>query len=82
MLDDIVDYGRMGFDVPGYSACPTGALPQPGSCCTADGSCTVTLEADCIYGTWTLQGVCLPNTCVIPTPARQQSWGQVKNRYR
>lgn len=34
-----------------------------GSCCTASGSCAVTSEALC-SNTWSLGGVCIPNTCV------------------
>jgi hypothetical protein len=40
--------------------------PAPGSCCYLDGTCAVTLLADCT-GIWTENGVCEPNTC--PQPA-------------
>lgn len=39
----------------------------PGSCCAADGTCTVTAQADCATGlVWTAGGTCTPNPC---TPA-------------
>ena len=38
-----------------------------GSCCnTTNGTCSVTRQADCT-GTWTVNGVCTPNTCTQPT---------------
>ncbi|HVP11774.1 MAG TPA: hypothetical protein VMV94_11375 [Phycisphaerae bacterium] len=40
--------------------------PPSGSCCHADGSCTVTLAADCT-GLWTMFRECEPNPCDQPT---------------
>ncbi len=55
-----------GIWTPGVTCasdpCPTG------SCCASDGSCTITTEDRCNdnLGTWTLNGVCDPNTCPAP----------------
>jgi formylglycine-generating enzyme required for sulfatase activity len=40
--------------------------PPTGSCCTADGACTVTTQGNCI-GVWTAAGVCEPNPCPPPS---------------
>jgi hypothetical protein len=39
---------------------------ETGACCHADGTCAVTLQADCV-GTWTAGGICDPNPCPQPT---------------
>lgn len=51
----------------GCPANPPGGSPVTGSCCAANGTCTVTAQADCAAGlTWTAGGTCTPNPC---TPA-------------
>jgi hypothetical protein len=55
----------------GYgSVClPNNPCAQPdGSCCYPDGSCEVMSNASCTVsgGTWTIDGVCVPNTCSDP----------------
>ncbi|HUN80207.1 MAG TPA: hypothetical protein VMV81_01735, partial [Phycisphaerae bacterium] len=50
--------------------CPAGGGGgglDTGSCCAADGSCTVTAQADC-SGTWTSGGTCSPNPCTPGAP--------------
>ena len=50
----------------GTTCPPTPACPSvQGSCCYLDGTCAVMAEAPCT-GTWTLGGVCDPNTCFDP----------------
>lgn len=39
---------------------------DPGSCCHGDGTCDVSLQTDCLVGLWSLDGVCLPNSCPQP----------------
>jgi hypothetical protein len=39
-----------------------------GSCCLADGTCSVTTQGQC-SGTWTQGGTCTPNTCPQPDVA-------------
>lgn len=52
-----------------------------GACCLDDGSCTITLEADCV-GDWLGENFdCDPNPCP-PIPTIDGSWGQIKNTYR
>jgi hypothetical protein len=52
------------------TGCPVimpGGGTTTGSCCAANGTCTVTAQADCAAGlTWTSGGTCTPNPC---TPA-------------
>jgi hypothetical protein len=54
-----------GACLPGQ-VCAGGACVPTGSCCAADGSCTVTAQAAC-SGAWTSGGVCNPNSCPQPT---------------
>jgi hypothetical protein len=63
-LDDIAGLGCYGFGEPGFLPCPSGEVP--GACCFADGSCTVTLPADCT-GDFDGSPSCSPNPC--PQPA-------------
>ena len=42
--------------------------PPNGSCCAVNGTCTVTTQANCTW-TWTVGGVCEPNSCVQPDGA-------------
>ena len=60
-------YAWLGADIPcNTTTCPPPAPPS-GSCCAAGGQCTVTTQADCaVTSTWTLGGVCVPNTCRVP----------------
>lgn len=48
--------------------CGSVNCPQPlGACCSPDGSCMRTMLANCPFGsTWTMFGVCSPNTCPQP----------------
>jgi hypothetical protein len=66
-LDDIVGYGRMGFDVPGQPAC-TIAPPLPGACCHGDGTCSFVLQTDC-EGVWHGGFDCTMYACPQPTGA-------------
>jgi hypothetical protein len=52
------------------TSCQPNPCPQPpsGSCCATDGSCTVVTQAAC-SALWTLDGVCVPNTCPGPLAA-------------
>jgi hypothetical protein len=53
--------------------CPPSPSTPTGSCCAANGTCTVTAEADCSTGTWTSGGTCTPNPCTpSPTPVTPQ----------
>ena len=45
--------------------CTPGLCPPPGSCCAPAGTCTLTTDDACA-DTWTLNGVCAPNTCLQP----------------
>ena len=55
-----------GTFLPFTPDCDPDPCPQPtGSCCYLDGTCEVTLEADCT-GQWTMFGVCDPNPCPQP----------------
>jgi hypothetical protein len=56
------------------AGCPPSPTPTTtGSCCAANGTCTVTTEADCSTGTWTSGGTCTPNPCTpSPTPVTPQ----------
>jgi hypothetical protein len=51
-------------------SCPFFPPPMPptGSCCAADGTCTVTTQANCPLGGWTAGGTCTPNPCPQPPP--------------
>ncbi len=62
----IAGFGRLGLG-GAIGENPT-AIPQDpsGSCCVPAGTCTVTTEANCIAGTWTLSGRCSPNICPAP----------------
>ena len=44
---------------------PCVAPPSTGSCCAADGTCSVTTQANC-SGTWLSGGNCSPNICAQP----------------
>jgi hypothetical protein len=53
--------------------CPPGGGTATGSCCAADGTCTVTAQSDCSTGTWTAGAICTPNPCTpAPTPITPQ----------
>jgi hypothetical protein len=41
--------------------------PVTGACCTPEGACSVTVQADC-SGNWHQNGVCSPNPCPPPPP--------------
>jgi hypothetical protein len=43
-------------------------VPPSGSCCQANGTCTVTTQSGCA-GIWAAGGVCEPNSCVQPDGA-------------
>jgi hypothetical protein len=57
---DCIDFGLwLGYG----TVCSPNPCEQPtGSCCYVDGTCQLTLGAACT-GTWTMFGVCVPNTC-------------------
>jgi hypothetical protein len=47
--------------------CSPNACPQPtGACCHPDGSCSVTSQAACAAGVWTLDGTCWATICPPP----------------
>ena len=54
--------------------------PAPGACCFPDGSCVMTLQADC-QGQW-LGLPCEPENPCPPVPTEEKSWGQIKANYR
>jgi hypothetical protein len=62
IIDDVVDFGVLGFLQDGYLPCPT--APEPGACCDEFGYCTITLPDDC-QGVF-VGGACDPNPCDIP----------------
>jgi hypothetical protein len=71
ILDPIVDFGRLGFDSPGYLPCPA-PMVLTGACCFADGSCLVLSADDCSGQGGNYQGdntTCNPNPCPQPTGA-------------
>lgn len=59
ILDEIAGYGTLGFNQAGAPACPQ--APAEGACCLQDGTCILTLPADC-QGQF-LGGPCDPNPC-------------------
>jgi hypothetical protein len=56
------------------AGCPPATTPTAtGSCCAANGTCTVTTQADCSTGTWTSGATCTPSPCTpSPTPVTPQ----------
>ncbi len=48
-----------------------------GTCCAADGTCTVTTQVNCT-GIWTMGGTCVPNPCprppTVPTTDQGDIW--------
>lgn len=61
--DDCDIASGFSFDVNGNfvpDECDTG------SCCDSSGTCAVTVETDCLLGAWTLDGICIPNSCPQP----------------
>ena len=66
-LDEIADYGRLGFNGdPGYLPCP---VDDPlGACCLPDCSCVVTTRDECSsQGEWMgPDTACDPNQCPCP----------------
>lgn len=80
ILDEIVDYGALGFLMDGYLPCP----PPVGACCLEDGSCVVTSESDCAGQGGGFEGIgvpCDPDPCQ-PITVEAMNWGRVKARYR
>ncbi|MBK8232491.1 MAG: hypothetical protein IPK72_18410 [Candidatus Eisenbacteria bacterium] len=69
LLDPIAAFGVLGFDQPGFVACPT--VPTvAGACCAADGSCVVRTPESCAESGGVYQGDgtdCVPNPCT-PVP--------------
>ena len=58
--------GNVFFDISNVNFTITAATT--GSCCAPAGTCTVTTQVACTSpSTWTLAGVCTPNTCPQPT---------------
>ena len=55
--------GNVFFDIS--NADFTITQSTTGSCCVTAGACTVTTQPSCT-GTWTVSGVCVPNTCPQP----------------
>ncbi|MBY0312800.1 MAG: hypothetical protein K2W85_12085 [Phycisphaerales bacterium] len=56
------------FWTAGAVCTPTNPCPQPGSCCTIAGACTVTLSTQCTGGSgFVLGGVCTPTPACPPT---------------
>jgi len=56
----------LGTGCPAGGGGGGGGGATTGSCCAADGTCTVTAQADCSTGAWTSGATCTPNPC---TPA-------------
>jgi hypothetical protein len=56
-------YGNVSM--PGVYSCVPNPCPQPGACCLADGSCSVTLLSSCseALGLWFGPITCSPNPC-------------------
>ncbi len=50
------------------SLAPPPPPPPEGACCFPDGSCVITIQADCASGDWTEGGLCSPNPCEQPPP--------------
>jgi uncharacterized protein YodC (DUF2158 family) len=63
--DLIAGLSSIGFGVDGYTVYPE-PLEPTGACCRADGTCSVTYEAECPTGNWNLGIVCDPNPCPQP----------------
>jgi hypothetical protein len=57
--------GNVFFDISNVNFTITQSTS--GSCCVPAGTCTVTTQANCTTGTWTMSGVCVPNTCPQPS---------------
>ncbi|MCC7144014.1 MAG: hypothetical protein IT349_18110 [Candidatus Eisenbacteria bacterium] len=68
-LDDISDYGRLGFDNQGSAPCPTVVTPT-GACCLPNfGPCVVVRADECAQAGGVYQGDgsdCDPNPCPPP----------------
>jgi len=64
IVDDVLDFGMLGFYQDGYLPCP--AAPEPGACCDEFGYCTFVLPDEC-QGEFLGAGIaCDPNPCDIP----------------
>jgi hypothetical protein len=66
ILDDIADYGALGFMQPGDPACPP---EQPEGACCFGTECVITTQANCEAngGEW-VGGPCEDDTCQEPPP--------------
>jgi len=73
-------YGACGSYVISVTTTTQCSAPPQGTCCAADGSCTMTTQADCT-GTWTSGGSCTPNPCPQPVPTKENTWGAIKQLY-
>ena len=72
-----------GLFLPGESCYPNPCVqPLLRACCDDQQNCTLTYEYDC-DGTWLAdEPYCYnPNPC-LPSPADEQSWGEIKTLYR
>ena len=71
----------LGQDIP----CEPNPCPQIlGPCCLPSGECVIITHGQCAEQGGSFSGSnqpCLPTTCA-PLPARRESWGRLKSRYR
>ncbi len=63
--DPIIDYGSLGFGTPGYTPCPAPDPTALAACCSPEGACTLTTQADCpAPSVWQETDYdCFPNPC-------------------
>ncbi len=63
----IAGLGLTGAVALSLGGCKKPPPPVTGACCTSEGSCSVTVQADCAAD-WRAQGSCSPNPCPAPPP--------------
>jgi hypothetical protein len=80
VVDEVYDYGTLGFGVEGYNPC--GTPITRGACCVADICQLVTRdECDMLGGRYMGDNTeCFPNPC--REDAIETSWGKLKRLYR
>jgi hypothetical protein len=80
VVDDVADFGILGFGEPGYNPCAT-AGPASGACCIW-GQCRITRRDDCESQGGIYQG---DNTDCFPDPCThdeiETTWGLLKRMY-
>ena len=82
LLDPIAGYGSLGFNEPGSAACPSSG--STGACCIGH-TCSITCEGDCTAQGGDYMGdgtTCDPPGVCGAVPARDESWGRIKQQYR